>query len=70
MKEYAVYKGEELLAMGTLKECAQTLGVKPETVRYYQTNAYKRKVAKRRTYGNIRTTVILEADDEEDFSEN
>lgn len=32
MKEYALYKGEELLAMGTKREIAEQLGVSAELV--------------------------------------
>ncbi|WJE55352.1 hypothetical protein QRE66_12195 [Bacillus cereus] len=35
MKEYVVYKGESLVCIGTMQECAQHMGVLPETVRYY-----------------------------------
>lgn len=35
VKEYALYKGEELLAMGTKREIAEQLGVSPSTVGYY-----------------------------------
>lgn len=34
MSEYAVYKGEELLVIGTKKECAEALGVKTDTVEW------------------------------------
>jgi hypothetical protein len=30
--EYAIYKGEDLLAMGTAKECAEVLSVKLTTI--------------------------------------
>ena len=32
VKEYALYKGEELLAMGTKREIAEELGVSVNTV--------------------------------------
>lgn len=32
VKEYALYKGDELLAMGTKREIAEQLGVSPSTV--------------------------------------
>lgn len=35
VKEYALYKGEELLAMGTKREIAEQLGVSARTVGYY-----------------------------------
>ena len=47
MKEYALYKGEELLAMGTKREreIAQQLGVSASTVGYYGTPVYARRTS-------------------------
>lgn len=42
-KEYALYKGEELLAMGTKREIAEQLGVSASTVGYYGTPVYARR---------------------------
>ena len=42
-KEYALYKGEELLGIGTIKELAKQMGVKDHTIRYFQTPQYKRR---------------------------
>ena len=36
-KEYALYKGDELLGMGTVKELARQFNVKIETIHYYNT---------------------------------
>lgn len=41
-KEYALYKGEELIAMGTKREIAEQLGVSPSTIGYYGTPVYAR----------------------------
>ena len=41
-KEFALYKGEELLAMGTKREIAEQLGVSASTVGYYGTPVYAR----------------------------
>lgn len=60
MKEYAVYKGDNLLAMGTAEECAEALNVKAETIYYYTTDAYKRKLEKRKNPHNCRTADLLE----------
>lgn len=38
---YACYKGDELLAMGTVPEIAEALGVKPSTVYYYNSKVYQ-----------------------------
>ncbi|MGU8449425.1 hypothetical protein V1657_11660 [Clostridium perfringens] len=42
---YALYKGEELISMGTIFQIAQDLNVQVRTVKYYGSNAYKRKLA-------------------------
>ena len=42
-KTYALYKGEELLAMGTKKELAELLNIKVETISFYGTPAYKKR---------------------------
>lgn len=39
-KEYALYKGDELLAMGTAKELAKQFGVKVPTIHFYKSPAY------------------------------
>ena len=41
-KQFAVYKGYQLLAEGTAKQCAEKLGVKVETIWYYKSAAYQR----------------------------
>lgn len=47
MKVYAVYKGEECLAIGTAKEIAKELKVKVETVHFYNTPTYKKRGKKK-----------------------
>lgn len=44
-KEYALYKGEELIAMGTKKEIAEQLGVSASTIGYYGTPVYARRTS-------------------------
>lgn len=64
-KEYAVYKGEELLAIGTAKECGEELGLSPKTIRYYACKAYKDKLERWGNKGvNAKVAVILDKDDE------
>lgn len=45
VKEYVLYKGDELLAMGTKREIAEQLGVSASTVGYYGTPAYARRTS-------------------------
>lgn len=42
-KGYALYKGDEFLAMGTIKEIANQMNVKPKTIAFYKTNTYKKR---------------------------
>lgn len=50
---FVVYPGEEVIAIGTAKECADALGVKESTIRWYASpacrrrNTGKRRVAER-----------------------
>ena len=57
MKIYAMYKGEECLGIGTLKELAKELNVKEDTIRFYTTPTYKRRVKKSK---NRRELVLIE----------
>jgi DNA-binding CsgD family transcriptional regulator len=45
VKEHALYKGEELLAIGTKREIAEQLGVSASTVGYYGTPVYARRTS-------------------------
>jgi len=60
MREYAVYKGENIIAMGTAKECAEKLGVKTETIMFYTYPTYQRRLAKRKTTDNCIIVVALD----------
>lgn len=52
-QEYALYKGDELLHIGTLHELAEYHGVKESTIRYYATTAYHERIAKRKGKDHI-----------------
>ena len=60
---YALYKGKECLAIGTIPELANKLGVQLRTIQYYGTEAYKRKSKKRK---NARSAKILIRVEEEE----
>lgn len=51
---YALYKGEEMLMMGTKKEIAEFLGVKLSTVTFYISSANKK-----RDKGNKKVVVYI-----------
>lgn len=42
-KEYALYKGEECLAIGTIREIAKQMKVKYRTIYFYTMPTYKRR---------------------------
>ena len=44
-KEYALYKGDKLLAMGTKKEIAKQLGVKTSTIGFYAKSSYAKRTS-------------------------
>ena len=54
IKEYALYKGEEIIAMGTKREIAEQLGISVHAVTCYGTPSYAR-----RTSENARRLVEL-----------
>ena len=41
--EYALYKGDELIMIGTIKKIAEEMGVQEHTIRFYQRPSYKRR---------------------------
>lgn len=56
-KEFIVYKGETFICAGTAKECAEHMGVKRETIKFYARPVYKKRVAARK---NARNYIIVE----------
>ena len=48
VKEYALYKGEEIIAMGTKREIAERLGISVHSVDHYGTPAYARRTSEER----------------------
>lgn len=63
-KEYALYKGENCLAIGSIKEIAKQMGVKENTIKFYMSPVYIKRRSKSKT-DNYRTLVCL--DDDEDI---
>ncbi len=46
MKQYAMYKGDECIAVGNIYQIAKKLNIKIETIRFYLTPTYKKRVKK------------------------
>lgn len=64
--EYAVYKGEDLVAMGTAFECAVELGVQPATIQFYSRPVHHRRAKARKNPEKAVVAIRMERDDEED----
>lgn len=58
--EYAVYKGDNLLALGTDEQCSKLLDILPQSVRFMASEAYKRRVAKLKNPEEARIAIKLE----------
>ena len=59
-KEYALYKGDEFISIGTIRELAELLGRPEDTVRFYHTPAYQK-----RNFKNGYILINIEDDEEE-----
>lgn len=70
MKEYALYKGDELLAFGTIPFIANQMGVTRDTIKHYKTQTYKRRMKKRKTQDdNIRTLICIDDYEDDEVSQ-
>lgn len=58
-KEYALYKGDELLIIGTIKEIAKNQGVKERTILFYKMPTYLKRREKSKK-GNYKVLVKLD----------
>lgn len=58
--EYMMYKGEDFLHIGTIDEIAEAHGVLRDTIKFYTTPTYKRRIAKRKNAKNYITVERLE----------
>lgn len=55
-KEYALYKGEEIIITGTIDEIAKNQGVKKKTIMFYHSPTY----IKRHKGTNFKVLVCME----------
>lgn len=66
MKVYAMYKGEECIAIGNVYELAEVLNVKVDTIRWYSTPTYKRRLEKKNKKRIENRRVLVELEEEEE----
>ncbi len=64
--EYAVYKGDDLLALGTAEECAAKLGVTPKYIYWLTMPTAKRRLAARKHPEKCMVGVRLDDEGEEE----
>lgn len=53
MKIYALYKGDKLLADGTLLQIAHKMGVKLKTIKFYKTPTYLKRRSKSKNFREL-----------------
>lgn len=62
LKEYALYKGDEIIGIGTVKELAKITNVKEKTIRFYLNPSYKKRAMTNK--GNHRVLIKIGEDEE------
>ena len=63
VKEYALYKGDTFIDLGTIKELAKKLGVNERTVQYYVTPSHLKRCQKHDENGNYLIVIKLDEED-------
>lgn len=64
--EFAVYKGDDLLALGTAEECAAKLGVTPRYIYWLTTPVNIRRIEKSKNPEKCTVAIRLDDDGEEE----
>lgn len=64
MSDYALYKGDEFVTLGSLQEVANYQGVKPTTISYLASKAYLKKLEKRKNSDSALIAIRIEEDDD------
>lgn len=59
-KEYAVYRNDEIVAMGTAYECAKELDVQPFFIYWMTTPTGKRRLESRKDPNKAQTAVVID----------
>ncbi len=57
--EVTVYRGEDIIAFGTIRECAKKLGVQPGTIYFYLMPSYQARIAKRKNSDPSRVRQVV-----------
>lgn len=57
---YAVYKNDEIIAMGTADECAAELNVRPDYIHWMTTPIGKKRYESRKNKDEAQTAVVID----------
>lgn len=60
MTEFAIYKGDTFMFIGTAEYCAKIMGVKPEFIKWLTTPTAKKRFENRKDKSKALTAVRLE----------
>ena len=60
--EYALYKGDEFIAIGTAQELAKLMNVKVETITFWSTPTYHKRIKNH----NV-ATIVIKMEEEDDY---
>ena len=63
---YALYKGDSILAVGTMKEIAEAQHLKMTTLLYLKSPSYQKKLAARKPYKSGRLELFYIGEEEAD----
>lgn len=63
--EYAVYKGDTFICMGTAEECAEEMGILVKSFKFYLTPSYQNRINKRKRAKNYITVDRMNEDEDE-----
>ena len=61
--EYALYKGDNFLDIGTIKELAERYNISVKTLRWYSTPCYKNKIKNKK---DVKSYVVVRIEDDKE----
>lgn len=64
LKEYALYKGDQFMTIGTVPELAKVAGVNVSSIRFYSSKSHMKRVVKSKTYATRHIVIPLGDDNE------
>ena len=70
MKEFALYKGEQIICIGTAKEIAKETNVSIDTIYFYNSPTYKEKRKPKKLNSNRKVLIELVDDESEESNED